>query len=412
MLPAIQILKLAVIFFPQVRGDPGSHLSDTTMAQAVLDDFPTARTVTYLNSASISLMPRPAIESMIEFQQKIAAGGTIGFDEEAETQALEGARDETSSLIHAKRDEVAVLSSATEGICAVAWSLDLKKGGNVVSTDADFPSVVYPWMRLGRSVGLEVRLARNHDGVISTDELENLVDEHTSVISISHVEYGTGQRFDLRWLSELAHSHGAILVVDATQSAGLMPIDVHNDDIDVLVAGGYKGLLGPFGAAILYVRDDLLKELEPSLVGWRSTPVPYDLDATRMTFPKDAKKFEYSTMSYSSAIGLGESVRYLKEYGYSAATNHVISLTQSFVRMMKDRYHDAIALTPAEISSQASIASFRFADRNQSAIAAALVKRGVIVSQRFNGIRFSFHIYNSERDLTNAMDSLDQVLGQ
>ena len=86
------------------------------MTEEILDDFPTARTLTYLNSASISLMPQPAINSMIEFQQRIAAGGTIGFDEEAETQALEVARDETSSLIHTDHDEVAVLSSATEGI--------------------------------------------------------------------------------------------------------------------------------------------------------------------------------------------------------------------------------------------------------------------------------------------------------
>ena len=266
-------------------------------------------------------------------------------------------------------------------------------------------------MRLGRSVGLEVRLARNNDGVVSTRELEKLVDDHTSVISISHVEYGTGQRFDLRWLSELAHSHGAILVVDATQSAGLMPIDVHKDDIDTLVAGGYKGLLGPFGVAILYVRDELMQRLEPSLVGWRSAPVPYDLDATRMSFPKEAKKFEYSTMSYPSAIGLGESVRYLKRYGCSAATNHVTSLTENFIRMMKENHHEATTLTPMEKSSRASIASFRFKNHDQSAIVAALVKRAVIVSQRFNGIRFSFHIYNSERDLSNAMETLDLVLG-
>jgi selenocysteine lyase/cysteine desulfurase len=117
-------------------------------------------------------------------------------------------------------------------------------------------------------------------------------------------------------------------------------------------------------------------------------------------------------MSYSSAIGLGESVKYLKEHGYSAATNHVISLTQSLIRMMSDRHHEAIALTPTEMSSQASIASFRFGNHDQSAIAAALVKRGVIVSQRFNGVRFSFHIYNSERDLSNAMETLDQLLIQ
>lgn len=312
--------------------------------------------------------------------------------------------------LFASRDEVAVLSSATEGLCAVAWSLDLKKGGNVVSTDADFPSVVYPWMRLGQAKGFEVRLARNHDGVVSKDDLERLVDDHTSVISISHVEYGTGQRFDLRWLSELAHSHGAILVVDATQSAGLMPIDVHRDHVDALVAGGYKGLLGPFGSACLYMRDELLQKLEPPLVGWRSTPIPYDLDATRMTFSEGAKKFEYSTMSYSSAIGLGESMKYLKNHDHSAVTNHVLLLTENVIEMIKSRHPEAIALTPADKSSQASIASFRFGGRDQSAIAAALVQRGVIVSHRFNGVRFSFHMYNSERDLTSAIENLEQVL--
>jgi len=208
-------------------------------------------------------MPKPAVEEMIAFEQKIAGGGTIGFDEEAETRALEVARNEMASLLHAKSDEISVLSSATEGICTVAWSLDFEKGVNVVSTDADFPSVVYPWMRLGRSKGCEVRLARNYDGRVNEEDVERLVDKHTSVISISQVEYGTGQRFDLRWLSELAHSHGAILVVDATQSAGLMPIDVHADGVDALVAGGYKGLLGPFGSACLYVRADLIPRLEP-----------------------------------------------------------------------------------------------------------------------------------------------------
>ena len=355
-------------------------------------------------------MPNPAVEEMIAFERKIAGGGTIGFDEEAETRALEVARNEMASLLHAKPDEIAVLSSATEGICTVAWSLDFKKGGNVVSTDADFPSVVYPWMRLARSKGCEVRLARNHDGKVSEEDVEKLVDKNTSVISISHVEYGTGQRFDLRWLSELAHSHGAILVVDATQSAGLMPIDVHADSVDALVAGGYKGLLGPFGSACLYVRADLVPRLDPLLVGWRSTKVPYDLDATKMTLAEGSKKFEFSTMSYSSATGLGASLGYLRKHDYSDITNYVMSLTENFIETVTRRYPTITVLTPRKRDSQASIASFRFANHDQSAVATDLVKLGVIVSQRFNGVRFSFHMYNSERDLASAMEKLEEVL--
>ena len=362
-----------------------------------------------MNSASISLMPRSAVEEMAAFERKIAGGGTIGFDEEAETQALEVPRSEAASLLHAKPDEVAVMSSATEGICTIAWSIAFKKDGNVVSTDADFPSVVYPWMRLERSNKCEVRLAKNHDGAISEHDIEKLVDDHTSVISISHVEYGTGQRFDLRWLSEIAHSHGAILVVDATQSAGLMPIDVHKDKLDVLVAGGYKGLLGPFGSACMYVQSDLIPKLDPPLVGWRSTRVPYDLDATRMPLAEGSKKFEFSTMSYSSAIGLGASLAYLRKHDYANVTNHVLSLTESFIDEVLRKYPATTVLTPRQKESRASIASFRFRNLDQSSIASQLVQKGVIVSQRFNGVRFSFHMYNSERDLNNAVRVLAQV---
>jgi cysteine desulfurase / selenocysteine lyase len=384
------------------------------MLHVSLEDFPTARTVTYLNSASISLMPKPAIDSMVEFQRKVASGGTIGFDEAAETEALEGARNEATALLGARKEEIAILSSATVGICSFAWSLNLKRGGNVVSTDADFPSVVHPWMRLREEKGIEVRLAKNRDGGVDEDELEKLVDDRTAVISISHVEFGTGQRFDLRWLSRLAHSHGAFLIVDATQSAGLMPIDVHRDEVDALVASGYKGLLGPFGVSLFYLKRDLVEKLEPPLVGWRSAPDPYNLNVTELTYAKDAKKFEYSTMDYACPVGLAESMRYLKEIGHENLTSHVLSMTERFIDIVRNnqRLPHATALTPEDESSHASIASFRFKGRDQSAVAGELVKRHIIVSQRFNGVRFSFHAYNTEEDLLRANRTLEEILAK
>jgi len=384
------------------------------MLHVNLEDFPTARTVTYLNSASISLMPKPAIDSMVEFQRKVASGGTIGFDEAAETQALEGARNEATALLGARREEIAILSSATVGICSFAWSLNLKRGANVVSTDADFPSVVHPWMRLREEKGIEVRLAKNRDGVVDEDELEKLVDDRTAVISISHVEFGTGQRFDLHWLSELAHSHGAFLIVDATQSAGLMPIDVHRDEVDALVASGYKGLLGPFGVSLFYLKRDLVEKLEPPLVGWRSAPDPYNLNVTELTFAKDAKKFEYSTMDYACPVGLAESMRYLNKIGHKNLTSHVLSMTERFIDIVRNnqRLPHTTALTPEHESAHASIASFRFKGRDQSAVAGELVKRHIIVSQRFNGVRFSFHAYNTEEDLLRANRTLEEILSK
>jgi cysteine desulfurase/selenocysteine lyase len=377
-----------------------------------LDDFPKARQVTYLNSASISLMPRPAYESMIEFQRKIASGGTLDFDEEAETKVFENVREEAARMLGARPEDIAVVSGATEGFCAIAWSLKLRPGANIVSTDAEFPSVVYPWIRLGEEKSLEIRLARNHDGVVGEDQLEKLVDDKTAVLSISHVEYGTGQRFNPRRLAELAHSHGALLALDATQSAGLVPLDVCRDGIDVLVSGGYKGLLGPFGAGILYIGPTLNEQLVPSLVGWRSTPNPYELDATRLTFAPGAKRFEYGTMSYASAVGLAESMKYLRKLGYAKTQAHSSSLVREFISMLKeDRKLPAhILLTPEDEEQHASIISVRFKDWNSSTIAGKLVERNIIVSQRFNGIRFSFHIYNSGQDISKAVSTLDNLL--
>jgi selenocysteine lyase/cysteine desulfurase len=357
-------------------------------------------------------MPKPAIETMTEFQMSIAAGGTIDFDEAAEIEVFEKARVEAGRLLGAKKSEIAVVSSATEAICAVAWSLKLSKGSNVVSTSAEFPSVVYPWIPLGEQKSLDVRLASNDNGFVKEEDVEKLVDDRTAVISVSHVGYGTGQRFDLRWLAELAHSHGAILVVDATQSAGLIPLDVHNHEIDVLVSGSYKGLLGPFGAGILYVNEELCEELTPSLAGWRSTPDPFSLDATKLDFAEETRKFEYSTMSYASAVGLAESMKYLRELGYADASAHVLSLTKEFLSMLKEarRLPEHLSLTPEDESDHASIVSIGFGKRDNSAIARELIKRHIIVSQRFNGVRFSFHVYNSSQDLLNALNVLEEVL--
>lgn len=383
------------------------------MLQANLDDFPLARRVTYLNSASISLMPKPASARMMEFQEKIAGGGTVDFDEDAEIQVLEDARKEGASLLGADKDEIAILSSATQGICSVALALKMKAGSSVVSADADYPSVVYPWMRLALDKNLEIKLAKNKDGIVDEHELERLVDDNTAVVSISHVEYGTGQRFDLHWLAELVHSHGGLLVVDATQSAGLMPIDVHRDEVDALVAGGYKGLLGPFGIAVFYLKRELNDQLTPPLAGWRSTPNPWNFDATKMTFAKEAKKFEYSTMDYAAAVGLAESLRYLRKLGHDNVTKHVASLTQSLIQEVSQnpRIPNALVLTPKEEKSRASIAAFRFKGRDQAAIAAGLTEHNVVVSHRFDGIRFSFHVYNAEHDISTAVEVLQQLLG-
>ena len=235
------------------------------------DVFPAADRHAYLNAASVSLMPKMAADAILDWQTDLATEGTVHFDEEAEEKVFDTLRQAAARLLGAQPDEIACASNASESLCSLAWALSPGSGWNVVSARVEHPTVVYPWLRVARLTGCDVRLAADRDSLVDPSELMDLIDDRTSAVCISHVQYSTGQRLDLSTLSQVAHGHGALLVVDASQSAGAVPINVVDDDIDVLVTTGYKWLCGPFGSGVLYLRRDLHEELEPGLVGWRST---------------------------------------------------------------------------------------------------------------------------------------------
>ena len=149
-------------------------------------------------------------------------------------------------------DDVAIVKSATEAFAMLAWWVRPAAGANVVTIDIEHPSTAYPWLRVARETGAEARLVSVWDdpASLSVERVAAEVDSDTAVIVVSYVQYSTGYRFVLRELADLAPRHGALLAVDATQALGMAPIDVGADDVDIVVAGGYKWLCGPFGAAV------------------------------------------------------------------------------------------------------------------------------------------------------------------
>ncbi|MBE0512387.1 aminotransferase class V-fold PLP-dependent enzyme [Candidatus Bathyarchaeota archaeon] len=374
-----------------------------------LDDFPATKEYVYLNAASISLMPLPVLRKMNDFQEELALRGTVWFDEEVETMAMEDARNEAAKLIGAGVDEIALLSSTTEALCAIAWSLDFKRGDNVVTTDMEFPSVIYPWMRIGKEKGVEVRLAKNKEGIVEVADLEKLMDDRTRVLAISHVEYASGLRFNLKELHQLTSKHGASLVVDAIQSLGVVPVNVKNEDVDILASGSYKWLLGPFGAAILYVKRDVYEELDPPFVGWRSTEEPFEFKPTQLRYAKTAKKFEYSTTDYASKTGLAEAIKYLQRIGIKRVYDHVLKLTGNLMQSLSN-LRGVKVITPREDERRAGIVTIRFEEADYMEVAKKLGDRGIIVSPRFESVRFSPHVYNTEEDMSKTSEELKKII--
>jgi len=374
------------------------------------DDFPALDRFTYLNTASTGLVPVSAVRPAHDFEAELAQAGTTGMDEDTEVGILEGARNAAADLLGAAQETIAICTSFTDALCQVAWWLRPGRGQNVVSTDVDFPSVTYPWHRISEDTGCEVRLVsvlEDPQG-FDIDKVAERVDSATAAICISHIQYLTGHRLDLIDLATLAHDHDALLIVDATQSAGQVPIDVTATGVDVLITGSYKWLCSTFGAAACYLSPPVLERFRPPFVGWRSTEHPYSLDARWQPLAATARRMEYSTMSYAAAIAFGHAIRYISAMSLNEVAAHNAELASQVADGLTHR--GATLLTPADPRRRAGTVTARFPGQDGESIAAELTARGVIVSPRVGSTRFSMHFYNNSDDVDHALAVLDEVL--
>jgi selenocysteine lyase/cysteine desulfurase len=373
-------------------------------------DFPTANKFVSLNAANVALMYHGAHQAIIEWQDDVALNGSNNFDDNSEETVFRELHQVASRLINAVPEDIAAGSSATELLCSLAWAISPSKDQNVVSTEIVFPSTVYPWQRVASSTGCEIRLAKEKDNFIHINEIITLIDQHTAVVCISHVEYGNGQTFDLHLLAEAAHNHGALLVVDATQSAGAIPIDVQACPVDALISGAYKWLCGPFGAAFMYLAPHLQTKLEPGLVGFRSHKNMWDLDASRIDYPQTAQKFEFSTMAFGCAVGLTRAINFLNDVGVENIFQHNRQLADRLIEGLQTR--GAVITSPLEDKSRSSIVRAHFENIGSNKIIQSLKRAGVFVSRRGDSIRFSPHLYNSMSDIDKALAEIDNILVQ
>ena len=373
-------------------------------------DFPTANKFVSLNAANVALMYHGAHQAIIEWQDDVALNGSNNFDDNSEETVFGGLHQVASRLINAGPEDIAAGSSATELLCSLAWAISPSKDQNVVSTEIVFPSTVYPWQRVASSTGCEIRLAKEKNNFIHINEIITLIDQHTAVVCISHVEYGNGQTFDLHLLAEAAHEHGALLVVDATQSAGAIPIDVQACPVDALISGAYKWLCGPFGAAFMYLAPHLQTKLEPGLVGFRSHKNMWDLDASRIDYPQSAQKFEFSTMAFGCAVGLTRAINFLNNVGVENIFQYNRQLADHLIEGLQTR--GAVITSPLEDKSRSSIVRAHFDNIGSNKIIQSLKRAGVFVSRRGDSIRFSPHLYNSISDIDKALAEIDNILVQ
>lgn len=364
-----------------------------------------------LSYANVATTSPEAHRVASEWADSLARGGAAEFDGEAEKNGMMPLREASSKLLSCEVRDVCVGSSATELMCSIAWAVPPVSGSNIVSTRSSFPSTVYPWSRVATESGAEVRLA-DHDENLYTnpEDVLAMIDEDTSIVALSHVEFSNGQRYDLQRFSDAAHSVGAIFVVDATQSMGMVPIDAYSTGADAIVSSGYKWLRGTYGAAVGYFSPNIISELNPGLVGFRSNSDIWDLRADRLELPGDASRFEYTTIHFGAAQGLAAAIVELNEMGIDNVWRHDLELATHLISGVEELGIEVIS--PQSEAERSAIVSLRMPEGESSEEVAHRLQSdfSILVTSRSGMLRISPHIDNDLQDIESLLSALSEIL--
>ena len=365
---------------------------------------------TNLSYANVATTSPKAHEIATEWSESLARGGAAEFDADAEKNGMIPLRTATSKLLQCPISDICVSSSATEILCSLAWAISPKEGKNIVSTKASFPSTVYPWKRVSEEFGAEIRLAQHDENYYTKPEdIFGLIDKNTAVVTISHVEYACGQRYDLNSFAEAAHDVGALFIVDATQSMGMVPINAPDTGADAIVASGYKWLRGTYGAAVGYISPKL-QSLSPGIIGFRSHKDIWNMKAERLEYPEDASRFEFTTIHFGAALGLAASIDQINDIGIQNVWEYDLKLTDSLIEGVLDLGLKIASSTNEQ--ERSSIISIRMPSSFDTA---EVVKKlqdeyGILTTNRSGFLRVSPHIDNNSKEIDFFLDALSKIL--
>jgi selenocysteine lyase/cysteine desulfurase len=359
----------------------------------------------YLNHASTGPLPRRTVRAVEAFTalraEPFRLPETLQFDTLARTREL------CAGLVGATAGEIALMVNTTYGINLAARALPIGEGEIVVTSDLEFPANVYPWMALERSRGARLQMIPCVDRLPDEDAILRALDRPgVRVLTISWVSFATGYRVDLARLGRACRERGIYFVVDAIQGLGPATLDVRECEIDVLACGGQKWLLSPWGAGFTYVREGLVRELEPHAVGWMSVRGSDDfrrLCDYDLTYRDDARRFEMITLPFQDFAGMNASLELFFELGPSAIAAHVEGLAARIIDWAARR-SDVRLVTPRSPARRAGIVAVAPADPEGAS--RRLAAAGVSHSLREGAIRFSPHFYNTAEEVDRALDAM------
>lgn len=304
-----------------------------------------------------------------------------------------------ATMLQASPMDIAFMSNTSDAISCIAQAMNLKQGDNVIINTLEFPSGVLPWLRLKEN-GIEVRVVEHHNWSVSVEDIVSRIDERTRLVITSHVSYLTGARLDYRELYRRIKMTNTLLLLDATQSMGVLPVDIN--EADFVVCSSYKWLLSLHGLGILAVNPKRTQNVMPLGIGWRSTTdMFHDQRFESFTFWDDARRFETGYPSYPTLYSLHHSVSLLLEIGIENIEKHILTLGSELIQRLEKAGYEL--MTPYEPENRAG--NICIVHPNGERVAERLFNKQIYVWGGDNRLRASLHLFNDSSDIDSFMSA-------
>jgi len=353
--------------------------------------FPIFERLVYINSCSQGALSDSVRAAYDEY--------LTGWDERGApwdywVERTEAARGAFARLVNAQPDDVAVTTSLSAGVSALASAIDFSKRPKVVISDYEFPTIGQIWH------AQQLRGAEVH--VVAPEQVEEAIDERTAIVSITGVCYRNGARLPVEEIAQVARERGALVVLDAYQAAGTYPLDVTELGVDVLASGVLKYLLGSAGLGFMWVRPGLSTELVPTETGWFADRDIFEMNHTRYAPSPTARRFQSGTPPVPAIYAGIAGIELMLEIGVAETREHVSALNDHLIAGVDDL--GGTVVTPREPERRGALVCI--ASTDAPGLVAELGKDGIVTSERDGNLRISAHAYNTVEDIDAVLAAL------
>jgi selenocysteine lyase/cysteine desulfurase len=362
--------------------------------------FPVLAEKIYLNSCSQGALSQDVEESMLEYLRSWHKDGSPW---EMWVDQYEAGRRQFAQLIGAEPEEVALVASASAGVNALASALSFKPRNKVVLGEFEFPTMGHIWLAQ-RPRGADVIFVEAEKNRLRVEAYDALVDRNTLIVPLTHMCFMNGFRSPVAEITKIAHERGALVLLDDYQDSGTRPIDVKAMQVDAYVSGTLKYLLGPPGLAFMYVRRSLAESLVPTVTGWFGQRNPFAFDVRLLDPAPGTRRFESGTPPIPTIYGAMAGVKLLQQFGLQSVADQIRLLTKALIRSASEL--GVQIKTPLDSVGPLVVLQSKDAD----GLVRLFAQDGVICSSRHDGLRISFHAYNTADDVDFVLRLLEQNL--